>query len=144
MNVVIDTNVWLSALAKPTSPPGRLIDALLAGQLTVFSSDRLWNELLRALTYERVQQLFLKAGVALPERQVARLGALVTFVDVVEPVNRWVLTDPDDNWVIQCAITARVDRLITGDKAMLALQAVEGIKIVSARGMLEELGLDVV
>ncbi len=142
MNVVIDTNVWLSALARPSSLPGRIIDAYLAGQLTIFSDDRLWKELHRALTYESVQQLFLSAGVAPPERQVVRLGTLVTFVDVVEPAQRWVLTDRDDDWVIQCAITANADRIITGDKAMLALRAVEGVKIVSVRDMLNELGID--
>jgi uncharacterized protein len=141
MNVVIDTNVWLSALARPASPPGRLVDAFLAGQLAIFSTDRLWGELLRALTYERVQLLFRAAGVTPPERQVARLGALVTFVDVVEPGARWVLTDPDDDWVIQCAITAEAEIIITGDKAMLAVGQVQGIKIVSARDALDALGI---
>jgi predicted nucleic acid-binding protein len=56
----------------------------------------------------------------------------IEFVESVSPSRRWVAQDADDDWVIQCAVTARVDYIISGDKAVLALGEVEGICIVSA------------
>jgi predicted nucleic acid-binding protein len=48
---------------------------------------------------------------------------------------------PDDNWVIQCALTAKADRIVSGDKPLLQLKAVEGVNIVSPRDLVDEIGI---
>lgn len=141
MIVVLDANTWVSALARPMGPSGRVLDAFLDGRFGVATTDHLWNEVLRALSYERVRRLFERGGVAAPDARVALLGPLLTRVAEVPPTARWVTADPDDDWVVQCALTAGADRIVSGDRALLALQAVEMVTIRTAREFLAELGI---
>ena len=66
---------------------------------------------------------------------------MVTLVASVEPTSNWLPKDPDDDWVIRCALTAKADRIVSGDKPLLELKAVEGVKIVSPRDLVEEIGI---
>ncbi len=43
------------------------------------------------------------------------------------------IPDPDDAWIIAAAVTAGSDLLVTGDKALLALDAVAGLPILDPR-----------
>lgn len=53
-----------------------------------------------------------------------------------------VTDDPDDEMFIECAVAARADYLVTGDKRhLLALKRVGGISIVAASKFLPLLGL---
>jgi putative PIN family toxin of toxin-antitoxin system len=143
MIVVLDANTWVSALARPMGPSGRVLDAFLEGRFGVATTDHLWNEVLRALSYERVKRLFERSGVASPDARVALLGPLLTRVAEVPPTARWVAADPDDDWVVQCALTAHAERIVTGDRALLAIRAIEKVTILTSRQVLAELGIAV-
>jgi predicted nucleic acid-binding protein len=41
-----------------------------------------------------------------------------------------VLRDDPDNRILECAAAARADLIVTGDEALLALGAFEGVRIV--------------
>ena len=51
-------------------------------------------------------------------------------------------TDPDDEMFIECAVAARADYLVTGDKAhLLAMKQAGGVAIVAVSDFLRLLGL---
>ena len=39
--------------------------------------------------------------------------------------------DPDDNAILECAFTAEVEYIVTGDSHLLTLESFKGIKILS-------------
>lgn len=41
--------------------------------------------------------------------------------------------DPDDEWVVACAVAAQADIFVTGDKALLAVRRVRGMPVISPR-----------
>lgn len=43
------------------------------------------------------------------------------------------INDPDDEWIVACAIAASADVFVTGDKALLGLHRVQAMPIVSPR-----------
>jgi predicted nucleic acid-binding protein len=43
------------------------------------------------------------------------------------------INDPDDEWVVACAIAASAQVFVTGDKALLGLRRVEDMPIISPR-----------
>jgi putative PIN family toxin of toxin-antitoxin system len=43
------------------------------------------------------------------------------------------INDPDDEWVVACAIAARAEIFVTGDKALLGLQRVQNMPVISPR-----------
>jgi predicted nucleic acid-binding protein len=47
-------------------------------------------------------------------------------------VPRVVPDDPDDDHVVACAVAARVDVIVSGDKHLLKLREYQGIRMVTA------------
>ena len=59
---------------------------------------------------------------------------------MVYPVHKLdvVKADPDDNHIVECAVTAEAAAIITGDKHLLNLQAYESIAIMKVGGFPEQ------
>ena len=51
------------------------------------------------------------------------------------------LRDPDDVHVLACAVSAKADAIVTGDKDLLTLKSFEGIPIIDAAEALKRLDL---
>lgn len=140
MIVVLDTNVFISALLKPSSVPDLLLQAVLDGRLEVVFSPHLQAELERALQYEQVHKRLLRFWSDEDLRAfVTGLFRLARQVPNVTPSEPWVASDPDDNWVVQCAVSGSAERIATGDRALLELRAVAGIRVVTPAQLLNEL-----
>ena len=131
MTVVIDSNVWVSALLNRSGVPAQVVDACLRGPVTVAMTRRLLGELQRVLEYDRIRGVLVARGVL--DHARATIGLLrltVQLVEEVPPTEQWS-SDADDNWVIQCALTANADHIISGDRHLLSLGQVGPIRIVS-------------
>jgi predicted nucleic acid-binding protein len=48
-----------------------------------------------------------------------------------------VCRDPNDDYILECAVKANAQLIIAGDKDLLALAAYRGIRIVTARQCLD-------
>jgi putative PIN family toxin of toxin-antitoxin system len=111
MIVVLDTNIWLSALLSPHGYSGRVLTLVRTGVIQPVSSPRLWAELTRAADYDRVRMPLQRKGIWEDTRRFLASHPMVTLVASVEPTSNWLPKDPDDDWVIQCALTAKADRI---------------------------------
>ncbi len=60
--------------------------------------------------------------------------ALVVILNVALEVLR---DDPDDNRVLERAVTARADYIVSGDRHLLKLSAYEGIPIITVRQFMD-------
>jgi uncharacterized protein len=61
---------------------------------------------------------------------VEELSALCTIVSPVERISV-VSADPDDDCVLECALEARADIIVSGDAHLLELGRHEGIRVLS-------------
>lgn len=59
-------------------------------------------------------------------RQAARIVTPAVRLDVVT-------ADPDDDKIVECAVTAGSDYIVTGDKDLLRLGSYDSIRIVTCR-----------
>ena len=114
MRVVLDTNVWISAVVYGGHPQ-EIVQAATAGMIDVFVSEALMEELQAVL---RRPQFGLRLQFV--QNTIAELGALVHWV-VPEKHHQLVDEDPSDNVVIDCAVSAEADYIVTGDKHLLRL-----------------------
>jgi len=70
---------------------------------------------------------------------VRRVAVLLgDMAEVVRPKRSiHVLADEPDNRSLECAVVGGAERIVTGDKTMLALRSFQGIPIVPLRSYLE-------
>ena len=129
MRVVLDTNILIGALITKGTPPDRLYQAWLRGEIELVTSTVQIAEMADVLVRPRLQR-FLDADEA--KAIVENIGTRALILDDPPAVN--LSPDPKDNPILAAAIAGRADLIVSGDKKhILALGEVEGIPIVTAR-----------
>jgi uncharacterized protein len=120
---VLDSNVIVSGLGWSGSP-ARIVEAALAGELVLVTSSPLLAELRRVLAYPKLAQ-------AIPDG--SRLADLLEISSiVVEPLALFdVIEDESDNRVLEAAVAASVDHIVSGDEHLLTLGSFQGIPILT-------------
>jgi putative PIN family toxin of toxin-antitoxin system len=136
MRTVADTNVVVSGLLW-SGPSRRILDLARDGELQLFTSPQLLEELEDVLHRRKLARRLSLAGVA-PWDLVAGYAALARVVLPVH-VERVVLEDPDDDAVLACAVAARAEVIVSGDAHLLSLNEHRGIRIFPPTGFLEDL-----
>lgn len=123
MRVVFDSNIYISAFILPGSSANRAIQCIVAGQDRLLISKPILDEVLTTLARK-----FKRDAEAL-----SRTALLLTeLAEVVSPKDRLdVFTDDPDNRVLECAVEGQAKAIVTGDKAMLAVELSHGVRILS-------------
>jgi putative PIN family toxin of toxin-antitoxin system len=136
VKVVFDTNVVASASFWRGAP----FDCLAAwaqGRCVAVVSSGLLAEY-----HETVEELRLDY----PGRKcVEWVEALTESAELVFPVERatGATPDPDDEMILECALAAEADIIVSGDKKhLLALRQFQGIPIVSPADFLRRLAAE--
>ena len=128
MRLVADTNVVVSGLLW-LGNSGRLLEAAANGQVTLYTSPVLIAELTRILRTPKLMPRIERSGLTLEELLARYLNvAIVVQPETVPPI---VLTDPDDDHVLACALTGNVELIVSGDHDLLSLETFRGIPIVT-------------
>ena len=129
MRVVFDTNIFVSAFAMPGGAADRALHRVIAGQDVLFISHAILSELTRVLSQKFGHE---------PEQLARTAVFLAEAGELVRPRARIrVLADEPDNRILECAIAARADAVVTGDRAMLALKSYRDIEILSLKTYLD-------
>ncbi len=137
MRAVVDTNIFISALINPLGSPGQVIRRAVCGEFELCTSARIWSEVVRVLQRPKIRKVLeRRGGVAAASDLLDTVFTLVTFVELRPPSQRWLEQDPDDDWVIQCALTAGARCVVTGDGPLLGLRRVADVEILDARSFL--------
>ena len=139
VRVVADTNTLVSG-SLWSGNPGRLLDAVKAGKLTLVQTPQLWVEFVEVLNrpkfLARLQLLDLT-----PTMLADGLRKYVTWFPEARIPRPPELRDPKDLPVLAAAVAAHADVIVTGDEDLLSLKSFQGIPIMKAREALEKLGL---
>lgn len=131
MKIVCDTNVLVSALVFPGGPPDEILQLARSGLLTLHLSPDIVTETKRVLM-GKFQYTEEQAG-HLIERFTA-IGHMVYPTERVQIIQRVEA----DNRILECALTAQADFLVTGDRRdILPLRKIGGTPIVSPREFLD-------
>lgn len=125
MKIFLDTNVLVSAFIS-RGLCADLMELILA-------EHELTTGEVNLIELQRV----LRDKIHIPESRVQRTIEFLSDFNIQEkPAKASVIEirDPDDQWVLQSAIDAKADLLITGDKDLLILSdQIEKIRIISPR-----------
>src|SRR5689334_9607428 len=108
IRVVVDTNIFVSALLQPLGPPAQALILALSGLIQLCMSGNIYAE------YEEVIR---RARFRCAEQTItAALDAIRSKAIWVRPPNSvTACSDPDDNMFLECAQAAQADYLVTGN-----------------------------
>jgi uncharacterized protein len=134
MIVVLDTNIVASATFW-RGKPAHCLEAWVLGKYDLAISHPILTE------YE---QIIGRLALRYPAKQptdwlsaIKQAGHL--YLPAPLPAST---TDPDDEMFVECAVAARADWLVSGDKGhLLALKEAGGVSITSVSDFLRVLGL---
>lgn len=126
---VLDTNILVAALWSRNGASYRLLELALQGQLSIAVSVAL------ALEYEAVlkRAAMREASWATMAELDAVLDALLAVATLVTPIRsrlRPLLADADDDMVLECAIEAGADAIVTMNTRDFATAARHGVDIL--------------
>lgn len=128
MRLILDTNVVLSALLWGGTPY-RLLQLAVEGEAQLFTSPVLAAELREILARPHLAAKLLEKGTTAD----AVTALYLEFARALSPltVPRVVPDDADDDHVVACAVAAKADIIVSGDKHLLKLHEYQGIRIVT-------------
>ena len=130
LKVVFDTNIYLSAIVFGGNPR-QCLELARKKEFILFSS--------RAILLELAKTLQNKFFWSQEEtREVIR--GLAVFTKVILPKTKinFIKKDPKDNRILECALTAEADYLVSGDKKhLLSLKKFKKTSVISAKQFLD-------
>ena len=130
--VVLDANVLISAALSPNGAPRAVVEAVRsAGGVLLFSRE----------TFDELRTRFLRPKF---DNYVSREGRTV-YLAQLETISEWVAIsgatlecrDPDDDKLLETALTGKADCLVTGDRDLLVMSPFRQIPILQPVAFLE-------
>lgn len=128
VKVVFDTNVWISIFMEK-----RLRDEFSRAKtdLTVYISEDIGLEISKVLQYPQVAEILRKIGMR--ENDVLRILANNSKKVETKLKLHVINEDTEDNKIIECALAAGVDFIVSGDRHLLVLGKFKKTSILTPR-----------
>jgi putative PIN family toxin of toxin-antitoxin system len=135
ISIVADTNVFISAILAPYGNEYKLLRLAQQGKIRLISSELILQELKKVLHYDKFD--FTEEEIAeylFWARSISHLVNPNVSLQVVKD-------DPSDNKILEAAVSAKVNYLVSGDNHLLKIREYNGIKILNATSLLEQIHL---
>jgi uncharacterized protein len=129
MKVVLDANIFISALISRKGNPAKILDKWKKRDIEVIVSPAIIAEIDRVTGYERLQKKYHR----IRDERKGLIEDLRGFATVVEPQQKLLVVQKDesDNRYIECAIESGANYIVTGDPHLLAVSEYQGIVIIT-------------
>lgn len=121
MKIVLDTNVIIDGIKDDYSYEKQIIDAVRGGEIEAFANHQTLRE----------NKLIMRRLIENPEYE-SEINNL--FSQINQVVNRKqinIVRDPEDNKILESAVEADADYLITRDNDLLSLEKFQNVEIVT-------------
>lgn len=127
IKAVFDTNIYLSGLIFPGSAPEEVLDFGRNRRIIVYISPFILFEIKNILVgkFDYTEEYAKKQA-----------DEILKFTILIQPVAKinTIKENKDDNRILECAVAAKADFLVSGDKKhILCLKKIKNTKIVSAK-----------
>jgi putative PIN family toxin of toxin-antitoxin system len=121
MKIVLDTNVLINGFKDEHSFEKKIINAVVAGEIEAYANKQTLQEN-RLISSQLIDNEEYKVD-------------LNNFFDQLHwVINRRqirIVSDPEDNKILESAVEARADFLVTSDNDLLSLNEYQRVKIVN-------------
>jgi len=127
MRAVVDTNILVRAVIKPTGTVGPVLMRLRQGDYTLLYAQALLEDLVDVLNRPRIRH---KYGLTGEDIQTV-VGLILLRGEAVTSQERiTACRDPRDDKFLEVAVAGQADVIVSGDEDLLVLHPFAGIPIV--------------
>lgn len=129
MRVVLDANLFVSAVIEPRGKPAQILDAWRTTRFELLIRQDILDEVGEVLRRPRIQKRHQWT-----DQMVARFLDGLRELAVVTPGELQILNaaeDPDDGMYLACAVEGEADYVVSGDQHLLRLGSFQGTLIVT-------------
>ncbi len=131
MRVVLDTNIYLSGMLFPASKPAEILELAEKKAFETFCSDYIVEE------FRRVFVVKFNYREQIADQFVQKILSFVKVIVSGQKIRK-IKADDADNRILECAVSAKADYLVTGDKKhILSLEKIGQTKIISPAEFIE-------
>jgi putative PIN family toxin of toxin-antitoxin system len=131
LKITLDTNVIISALFW-NGFPNAILRKCIRGEVELILSEEILEEVEEVLRKEKKFMMTEKA-IAEQKKELLKIARLVIPTKKLNVIKE----DLKDNKILECGIAGKVDFIVSGDKHLLKIKEFGGIKIVTAREIVE-------
>jgi len=138
IRIVLDTNLFVSALLKPDSTPDKIITMVREEKVLLLISDAICEEIRRVLFYPKIRN-----RLAASDNELQNFMHLLRSVAITTPGALTIpplAADPDDTKYLVCAVEGDADFIVSGDHHLTNLLIYKGIRIVTPAEFLKTTG----
>lgn len=132
--VVLDTNVLISGVLFG-GKPRRIIESVVKGKIKVYLSPVILDEFKDVIARPK-----FGLGDETSFEITREIEDIFLFVFPKIVIER-IKDDPDDNAILECALAADAEYIVTGDPHLLSLDSFKGMQILTPATFLTELTL---
>jgi hypothetical protein len=133
VKIILDTNFWISYLI---SDKIKYLDKFLfSKEVQLIFSNELFEEFLIVSQREKFKKFFDFADIEKLIKLIDNYGKIVKVTSALK-----LCRDPKDNFLLNLALDAKADYLVTGDNDLLELENIEKTKIISLKDLDEIFG----
>ena len=133
MRVLLDANLFISFLLNPDrdSASNEVVRRAVLGEFTLLVPE----ELLGEISSRARAKPYLMEHIAPDEidEMVEVLSSVAEFIPRIEGTIPAVVRDPKDDYLLAYAAVAHADYLVTGDRDLLVLEKVAGVRILTPK-----------
>lgn len=139
IRVVLDANVIVSAVLKPSSVPGRILELVRQKHVVLLMSPDILAEVRAVLRYPRLKKLHGRGSrwISAFVRELSEVADITPGVLVVDAIK----DDPSDNIYLACAVEGKAHYVISGDRHLKEVGVFEGISVVDPAMFLRAVGI---
>ncbi len=132
LKVVLDTNIFVSGILFGGNAR-TILNLIIQGKLRLFVSEEILAELSDVLRRKKFD--FPLENI----RHILYEIELISEFITPEIHHEITAKDPDDNMIIDCAVAAQADYIVSGDSDLLELVTFQKIGIVSPNDFLKKI-----
>jgi hypothetical protein len=129
MRVVLDANIYVSALINAKGNPSRIILAWERGEFDVLISEAILDEIGRVLRFPRIVKRHRQEENSI-QRFLRLLENEALLVEPDQALNV-IKVDESDNRYLECALEGKAQYVVSGDNHLLDIGEYRGILILA-------------
>lgn len=135
LRVVLDANVFVSAVLKPQSNLAKIFKLAKEGKIKLVISGDILSEIRSVLLYPKIRKRHCRTPKEVDKflKKTVRVSFITSGRMKVEEIK----DDPEDNKYLSAALEGKGDFIISGDHHLKDLKIFQGIRILDPSAFLK-------